>query len=470
MFLKFGFTVYGKCFVNRKRIPKYKRRAPSDEDTTADEPATDEERRGATEGKRVLIYFPEFDSHYGGIVDGYDKDKDGGYHYHVVYDDGDESDCTWREIQLGLTWGQTGGFVAGEHDDPLPTGPIGSAGSTEWSLEEEEELRPQLPELEDHYESTDGAGGQFQGAINYGQIGRGASGPSKVRRHGIIDVANHGKGVSDAYGSFFQARLNDSVASNHEVFPGPRNCVLYMAQYHPVPAAGAEQQKPTTWSADSRVYAFYSEKLLSKPKEHFKTYKDSKKYHVRHGMCQNASRAETHGPLIVGMAFCACAKCLEFKYDACLVKQHSGQVRTVEVPRKKGERAVETQASALPAFVAGVKANSTWAVAAAEDSRSSEGRYWLARIIEEPYQNPQDFMYCGEQFGKGYYIAKIHWYRCVRRGVLRSYKEEREVSYLSMNAVIRTDGAVKMTKPPSGKRKGELDLSSEEQTRIFNAA
>ena len=71
---------------------------------------------------------------------------------------------------------------------------------------------------------------------------------------------------------------------------------------------------------------------------------------------------------------------------------------------------------------------------------------------------------------EGYYIAKIHWYRCVRRGVLRSYKEEREMSYLSMNAVIRTDGAVKMTKPPGGKRKGELDLSSEEQTRIFNAA
>ena len=225
----------------------------------------------------------------------------------MVYDDGDESDCTWREIQLGLIWGQTGGFVAGEHDDPLPTGPIGSAGSTEWSLEEEEELRPQFPELEDHYESTDGVGGQFQGETNYGQIGRGASGPSKVRRHGIIDVANHGKNVGDAYGSFFQARLNDSVASNHEVFPGPRNCVLYYAQYHPVPAAGAEQQKPTTWSADSRVYAFYSEKLLSKPKEHFKTYRDSKKYHVRHGMCQNASRAETHGPLIVGMAFCACA-------------------------------------------------------------------------------------------------------------------------------------------------------------------
>ena len=154
---------------------------------------------------------------------------------------------------LGLIWGQTGGFVAGEHDDPLPTGPIGSAGSTEWSLEEEEELRPQFPGLEDHYESTDGAGGQFQGETNYGQIGRGASGPSKVRRHDIIDVTNHGKNVGDAYGSFFQARLNDLVTSNHDVFQGPRNCILYMAQYHPVPAAGAEQHEPTTWSADSRV-------------------------------------------------------------------------------------------------------------------------------------------------------------------------------------------------------------------------
>ena len=40
-----------------------------------------------------------------------------------------------------------------------------------------------------------------------------------------------------------------------------------------------------------------------------------------------------------------------------------------------------------------------------------------------------------------------------------------------MNAVIRTDGAVKTTKPLSGKSKeGELDLSSEEQTRISNDA
>ena len=94
----------------------------------------------------------------------------------------------------------------------------------------------------------------------------------------------------------------------------------------------------------------------------------------------------------------------------------------------------------------------------------------MARMAETPYQNPQEFMYCGERIDKDYYIAKIHWLRCVRRGAIRSYKEEREVKYLSMNAVIRTDRPVVLTKPPRGTRKGEFDLSSDEQTRIFNAA
>ena len=88
-----------------------------------------------------------------------------------------------------------------------------------------------MPHLRDHYESTDGCGGQFQGEPNYGQIARGAVGPSEVRRHGIVDVPYHGKNVSDSFGHQFQARLDESVASNHEVFPGTRNCALYMAQY-----------------------------------------------------------------------------------------------------------------------------------------------------------------------------------------------------------------------------------------------
>ena len=41
------------------------------------------------------------------------------------------------------------------------------------------------------------------------------------------------------------------------------------------------------------------------------------------------------------------------------------------------------------------------------------------------------------------------------------------MSYLSMNVIIQTDGPVVLTKPPRTRR-GELDLSSEEQTRILN--
>ena len=67
-----------------------------------------------------------------------------------------------------------------------------------WALTEETELRPRMPGLTDHYESTDGTGGQFQCETNYGQIG---------------------KNVSDSAGGQFQARLNESVASNHEVLP-----------------------------------------------------------------------------------------------------------------------------------------------------------------------------------------------------------------------------------------------------------
>ena len=71
--------------------------------------------------------------------------------------------------------------------------------------------------------STDGCGGQFQGEPNYGLVARGATGASAVRRHGTIDEKNHGKNVSDPLGGQFQARLSESVASDHEVFPGTRN-------------------------------------------------------------------------------------------------------------------------------------------------------------------------------------------------------------------------------------------------------
>lgn len=470
-YLKHGFVVYGEWFVNKKRVPRYKLRAPSDEDETDAEPVERAAREEATLTKRVLIYFTNYDDYFAGIVDNYDAEKTEACYYHVVFDDGDEADYSWRQIMLGVRWHTSNGYVPAPHEEELPTGCIGGEGSSEWSLSDETELKPRMPDIKDHYEGTDGCGGQFQGETNYGLVARGAIGPTRVRRHSIIDEANHGKNVSDPAGGQFQARLNESVKENHTIYPGTRNLVAYMAEYHSAPSAGVEQQKPATWSPDTKVYAYYSKKVLNKPKERFVPYKNSKRFHSRHGVCTNRSRAEDFGPIVMTESFCACDMCVSLKFEQCLAKKHVGHVQRVEVRRKKGTRGVVTQSEALPAFVLNVHKHQFWAVTAAEDERAAEGEYWLARILDEPYQNSAEFMYAGERFETGYYVARIHWLRCVRRGVTRAYKEERTEKYLSMNAIIRTDGPIKLTKPPLERaRKGEFDLGSDEQTRIFNAS
>mgnify|MGYP000290962393 CR=1 FL=1 len=160
--------------------------------------------------------------------------------------------------------------------------------------------------------------------------------------------------MSDPAGGQFQARLNESVSENHTIFSGTRSVVLYMAQHHPRPAAGAAQLKPATWSPDTKVYAHNSENTMSKATKRFKLYRDSKKYHSRHGMCTNPSRAETFGPIKMSESFCTCDKCLQIKFTQCLLKQHVGTVRIVEVPRKKDVKVAVKQSVALPAFVIGV--------------------------------------------------------------------------------------------------------------------
>ena len=143
--------------------------------------------------------------------------------------------------------------------------------------------------MADHYESTDGCGGQLQGEPNYGHVAR-ATGASAVRRHGTTDEKNHGKNASDPLGGQFQARLNESVASDHEVFPGTRNCILYMAQYHPRPAAD-DKKKPTTWSPDTKVYAYYSRKVLTKKKkQRFKAFENPKARHVHERVARGVGR------------------------------------------------------------------------------------------------------------------------------------------------------------------------------------
>ena len=115
------------------------------------------------------MYFPPpLNDHYAGITGSYDGSKYGGNYYHVAFDNGDEGDYTWREIQLGMWWQAAAGFTPAPHDEELPAGPISSAGGPEWGLKEMDELIPRMPGLAGHYESTGGCGGQFQGSRTTG--------------------------------------------------------------------------------------------------------------------------------------------------------------------------------------------------------------------------------------------------------------------------------------------------------------
>ena len=54
MYLKFGYTIHGEWFINRKRIPRHQLRAPTEEDETDDESVGAAAREEATVGRRVL--------------------------------------------------------------------------------------------------------------------------------------------------------------------------------------------------------------------------------------------------------------------------------------------------------------------------------------------------------------------------------------------------------------------------------
>lgn len=222
-----------------------------------------------------------------------------------------------------------------------------------------------------------------------------------------------------------------------------------------------------------KIYAFYSDEVLSRCHPHFVQFKNSKKYHARSGACTTAARTDKFGPLLLREAFCACARCFVFDFRNCLVQEHVGRVQTAEVPRKTGAPARTTQTQALSSFAVVLKKDQTWAVRAAEDQVASEGRYWLAQLQDNAYQNPTQFMHAGQSFEEGFFIVKIRWWQCIRRGVIRSYKLSSEDMFISANFIVRTDGPVRMAKPSAAEKrrrlKGEYDLFSEEQTRIFDA-
>jgi len=465
-FMKFGFTIHGEWFIRGFRVLR-KRRGVASEDALPEEPGADGERN-AVNGTRVLIWSEEQKGFFSGSVSydkgfikeqakegkSVDKDDNGSpLHYLVKCDDGDEGHLAWRGIQVGMRNASSGGFIDVAHKLELPSGALNTDTGKVWTLRDAtvQDLDgisvPAFPEMEDVIQDTDGCGNQFQGQTNAGRVARSASSAVRVRRKGVISIAGHGKNHSDHQGYTMDRDLKElALSSEAPVLSGSRSAVLALAQHRPEPTQ-THESKHSPWAPKDAVYAFYEDKLLDRSHEQFAAYTDSKYYHSRTGMQQDARTAETLGTLSLNRIHCACDSCKAPKYDFqnCPVRHVVGPPTKKECKRVRGAAAVTTQTQALADFSLKVRKGDTWPLRVEEDQEGEEGRFWLAMVDENPERLEESITFGRQVFQEGWIVVKARYYSFFRVRELaaatrvRVYKLLKDPTYLSLNHLVRLE-------------------------------
>ena len=98
-----------------------------------------------------------------------------------------------------------------------------------------------------------------------------------------------------------------------------------------------------------------------------------------------------------------------YDYQNCLVKKIVGAVTQVECKRVRGTAAVTTQTQALADFSLQVRKGSTWPLRVEEDQEGEEGRFWLAKIKDEPERLEGTMTFAGQAFKEGWIVAKAQY-------------------------------------------------------------
>ena len=129
-----------------------------------------------------------------------------------------------------------------------------------------------------------------------------------------------------------------------------------------------------------------------------------------------------------------------------------------------------TQSQALADFTLRVKKG--WALRVEEDQQGEEGKFWLAKIEDNPERLETKITFAGQVSEEGWIVAKASHYSFIReRGPVetkeRVYKLLRDQTYLSMSHVVRLDRAVKLVNDAKSKSKpGPLVLTATEGARV----
>jgi hypothetical protein len=262
---------------------------------------------------------------------------------------------------------------------------------------------------------------------------------------------------------------NVAQASTHfrHLEPGTRNMMLYLAQNHPTPTVSAARSG--RWSPQRYFYGYYDEALVSRPKKYFKVYEQSKKYHYRGGFCADKFTVKHDGPITAKEYFCACPSCALplCDFNNCKLKSLTGSRMSFHCPSIKPPDAVTTRLGSLAEFSKTIKKSEYRAVKVERDQQGIEGPYWLANVLGDAYQAPEDVTYAGDEIEKGSWVVKIRWLECDNHAessssstrLYRKTNSEAEVRLLYTNALVKT-GPVDLKKNRAQPRKLEL-LDSE---------
>ena len=97
--------------------------------------------------------------------------------------------------------------------------------------------------------------------------------------------------------------------------------------------------------------------------------------------------------------------------------------------RARGTAAVTTQTQALADFSLQVRKGNTWPLGVEEDQEGEEGRFWLAKIKDDPVLLGGTMTFAGQVFKAGWVVAKAQYCSSCSTGAAQRQQGSESTSF-----------------------------------------
>ena len=324
----------------------------------------------------------------------------------------------------------------------------------------EDEVNPPLPCLEEIMQAHDGCASQYAGhksfhmTARWREVTKRLIGGEGVISNDIRCVPNHGKSMADSLSNVPQAGHQAGLKREEDLFPGPREFVLYSAKHTPTPAS-AKSDQSGWWSASYFAWGYYSDEVFTST-EHLvppaTPIKGSQK--MRQMIGQHGPECNDGGgndPLHCSDFICSCPKCSHPHYDFqnCECQSIIPDLATralhfsnsrESVKRRQG---VYRQASDGD-FKKQLKDGNICATrvdkGSSQGCRDGNDDFWLVKLRSSFRHIQKDQCNATNNIQAGTGVVDMEWYECIDRAK-REYVEFRgsaeRVQILPITTLIR---------------------------------